>query len=97
MKQKSLFDICVCKKTSPEELLQWLGFERDCYVIDLGDRYLRVLAHRDAVQFSEPKKTFDRWANSSAETFELHRMSERKAFLKMLMAIDPKIESLLSS
>lgn len=56
MKQKSLFDICVCKKTSPEELLQWLGFERDCYVIDLGDRYLRVLAHRDAVQFSEPKK-----------------------------------------
>lgn len=82
--KKTLLDICLNNKTKAEELYQWIGFDRNWDVIDLGDRYLRKLSY-DVVQFSESKQNFDRWANSSEESYDLNKRPERRAFLKRLL------------
>lgn len=97
MKSKTLLDICLnVKKTSVDDLFVWLNLDMSSSVVDLGDRYVRITCYGD-VQFSEPKSTFDRWANSSAESFDLRKRSERKAFLEMLTEFKPDLIKLLNS
>ena len=97
MKSKTLYDICLSKKTSVTEMFQWLGFDKDWYSLDLGERHIRFLDHVDKVQFSEPKNTFDRWANSTDVTLDLTRKSERKILLEMLIVDMPELKDKLAS
>lgn len=90
--------MCLCqnvKKTTVNELYGWLGWSRRWDWIDLGDYYLRQLAH-DVVQISCHKRDFDKWGNSGETYFDLHRGKDRKQFLNMLVELDVSMAERLS-
>ncbi len=90
-KEISVFDLCrKNSKMSTRELFTWLGIvssDRDDYVFDLGDSYLRLLGDGNVVQFSEPICDFDRWGNSGRLELDLNIKAQRRRFINIIEAM----------
>ena len=86
----SVFDLCRKKvKMSLRETLSWLSLPDsllDYESIEINDRYYLMIAG-DVAKVSCDKKEFDRWCNSTEQTFDLSKRSERRLFIDLIESV----------
>ncbi|CAL9982354.1 hypothetical protein VPHD479_0249 [Vibrio phage D479] len=92
---KDLYNFCKTAKLTAMDLLIWLDVidpemrpDECIYIDDFYGRPLRVVGHRcELIQIGESLDTFDRWANSVDQEFDVTRQREKKEFVDLLISL----------